>query len=80
MKTNTLTANRTYQQIYDELRKNGTFEVVDNDKQFFTFDFGSFKKAYQATFVDNMCVDVREYPLDYLNYVKYNKNLKFGGF
>ena len=75
-----LTAGRTFAQIYDELRKNGTFEFVDKDKQFFTFDFGSFTRAYQVTFVDDLVVDVREYPLDYLNYVKYTKNLKFGGF
>ena len=80
MKTKELTAGRTFTQIYDELRKNGIFEFVDKDKQFFTFDFGTFKKAYQVTFVGDLVVDIREYPMDYLNYVKYTRDLKFGGF
>lgn len=83
----TLTVNRTPKQIYDELRKHGTFEFIDKDKQFFTFDFGGFTKAYQVTFVENLVVDVREYPIDYLNHIKEARelyksvaNLKFGDF
>ena len=78
---NKITINRTPAQIYNELRRYGKYEFRMNDNTLvYTFDYGTFEKAYEVIFCDTIVAQIRELDLETAKYLKAVDALEFGNF